>query len=411
MSDAGIASFVKSSEGRVSGEEGVKLAQNSRQQIVEATAESLVTQAIKNPSFNTGMAAQLEKQLNDPIFTDNLDPKKRAQLLGVIAGAHGTQEVAESQIFKSRLPDMLEQAKLTGDTRQIDAGIQMLQEKTPEETIVAKQEAADKRNEALAFYTVSHDAGAVPRDQEAAYLAQRQTDLRFAMPENVGAATAAHKAAQQFFAERDKAFVSGNQASFLIAHNETVNAYKQTFDQNPTAANFDRYASYSSALQRHLYPGVAPRVLTPEMTSGIATAMHAINESGTGAAVAAKTLSDAANLTGHFWPGISRELLEKKVINGDQFTAALLFSDPRAASLAPALLSASAMTARQRAELHGVPEQKIEPFAAKAFDGFNKTLANIPEAAEVMSAHATALTHLMQVQGLSTQADATALAK
>lgn len=322
QSDSGIDAFGKASNGAVSSEDVSKMKLNARNHIADVSATSLVEGAIKNPNFTPQMGVQVATQLNTPLFTQNMSPEVRVKLLAQLASAHSTQLVAQSAIFESRLPALNEQAKLTGDTRHIEAGIANYQGKTAEETVVARQKMTDQVAEDRAYYHVSQDAGLVPQSEEQGYLAQREEELRYASPDQVRAANVAHTQAKQFFTDRDKAFKSGTQAQFMIDHNETIKAYAGTFAQNPTAQNFDRYASYSEAMQHQIAPNAPISLLTPDVNSDISQTMH--NLTGAGVPAVEAAIKGYSQKYGTYWPQIATEAVEKGAMTPAQYVASQL---------------------------------------------------------------------------------------
>ncbi len=411
QSDNSVNAFVNASGGRVSKEAGTALALNARSHIADTAAESLVKQAIDNPNFNPEMGRQLATQLASPMFTDNMSPEKRAQLLGVLSKAHDTQLIAQSSIFKSRVPAMLDQIKLTGTSSQFDAGIQNFHAKTAEETVVGRQELVDQRNSAMAYYHVSQDAGLVPQQDEAAYLTQRESELRYASPDQVRAADEAHKQAQQFFTDRDKAFTSGTQAQFLVDHNETLKAYQQDFSVTPTAQNFERYASYSEAVQHHLYPDAPTHLLTPGITADISQTMHNLTQAG--APQVESALKGYSQKYGAYWPQLATEAMEKGAMTEAQYVGAQLYNNPANYGLSAQVLKSSVMsqkdlqaTADAAAGGTGIISMSgARAAAAAAFAPFAKTLGNAANGDKIMSAYTDAAARVLMMNGSTSGAD------
>lgn len=414
MSDAGVQSSIAATGGRVSKEDGDALALRNRNQITDTAATALVSKGISNPNFNPQMAATLADELNSPMFMKNMSPRTHQHLLGVLEKAHDTQLVAQSSIFQSRAPAMLDQIKMTGDPSQFDAGIQSFVGKSPETTAVDRQKLMDDRNSALAYYTVSQHAGMVSQANEGAYLTARSDDLAGAQPGMVKAADAAHKAAVQFFADRDKAFASGTQADFLIQHNDTLKSYYQDWTQNPTAQNYEKYAVYSEAVQHHLYPNAPTHLLTPQITAEVSSTMHNLTQAG--APEVENAVQGLSQKYGAYWPQIATEAMEKGAMSPTQYVGAQLYSSPQNYGLAAQAFRASTMSQKDLAAAADaaaggtgiISLSSARAAAATAFQGFAKTLGTTANGGQIISAYTDALSKVMMLNGSTSNAQSLA---
>lgn len=399
-------------DGSVPTEQRLTLHRAAAQGFSLSAAEGFVGTAIANPETTPAQFDQLRALITDPKngFTENMDADQYNSVLSQLDNARQTRAHARTSELEAAFPNIIQRVG-TADGKDIDgAGAAAIAEVRAGGT-VEDQNKADRMqrdlNEAKATGEMAAGTLTMPVPEiDAKIEALRQQELT-APPEQLRDIQAREKAIVAVATARDKAFYQ-DQAAYVTQNSPSVAAAAQAFSQQPTPQNFSAYARMSMAEQTRLYPGVVPKLVTPQLSQQIGTAIANVPEGRNGAVAAGRILSQWSQVAGPAWPQMAHELMDAKVINSDQYVAAVLYAKPQAQAIAEQILIASSMKPEELAQVRGIKVSEAQEAARDALSDLSATLGNAPNGVQLIKSYQDALAKVLMYRGNLADAEAVA---
>lgn len=392
--------------GQLPREKNLEMRRIAGTQIAGSAAARYVSMVEDNPDSKPQDIARVREMLlnKESGFPDALDADQLETLLNRLDAAAKTRANARSQAIQATWPDLLARAKgnggvdVNGDIEKILAEVRA----NPSEDPVTQQNRITRmereRDEAVSYGQSAAGTQQAPQPAIDDALQAIDTKIQTAKPEELNALYARRKAIEGVAQARARVFFA-DPAAYVTSNSQSVAAAAQKFTKEPSPQNFATYAQLSAAEQTRLYPGVVPRLVTPELSQQIGKAIADVPEGRNGAVAAGRILNGWSQVAGRYWPQMAQELQAAKVINSDQFVAATLYSKPAAQAIAEQILLASALSPQDLATLRGIQVSDAQKAARDAFGPLAETLANSPNGAQLVKSYQDALTKVLMYRG------------
>ena len=132
----------------------------------------------------------------------------------------------------------------------------------------------------------------------------------------------------------------------VAAQNEAVKiSYEAIRSDDPSSV--EQYVTATKAEQKRIAPYQEPVLLTKDHVGQIKAVMDGIDRGPQGASQAEKILGEQYRLWGKYWPEVSRQLMQEKVLTDAQAAAARMIMDPLKHADMRVLLATSTMNPKE----------------------------------------------------------------
>lgn len=379
------------------------------QHIMDSTGEGIVSRVEGMKVYDPNAVAAAKAYVNDPKngmvdgmsspkfaeINNRLDNARRSGANQTIAGMElNSEPMLKSVGLTGQVPDDL--AAMVGNLKTVN---------TPESNAAAaklEQGILDQRGTYGARQLITQ----LPSDklasaQDLLTNETRRSDLTGAQ---IAVVQASSKQFDDLLKERQTAFSGADpakQSQWEIDNNPGVRQAYDAWRANPNADTFLSYYQKSYADQRFLEPGSLPSVVTADIENDAKKIMNEItNDPKAGPLQANQDLQSMAKMYGQAWPQVAGDLAKKKIFNGDQLVYAGLYNNPGAQVWAEIGLKASAMTSKQREELHGISDAKAQALIRPQIDQLVGSMGNINNAGELTDMYINAASKIVQTTGM-----------
>ena len=313
--------------------------------------------------------------------------------------ARASRMSAQSSIIDSQMPAVLKQVETFGDNGNAAKLIAAYQGTNPESTAAWKEEQTEKLAAAKAVFPQQQAMQNMSAPEMDGYIQKLRTAAGAATPDAARLGNTAYEAAMAYKKQRDDEFYK-DPAAYETKNNQTIGMLFQRFQSTQAPEDFQKYAQYTLANQQHLEPDAPGHLVTPEIRAQWAGYAQQITTGG--APVAQQVMAKGAQQYGAFWPRVSQELMEHKILTGPQFVAASMYGKPNAYGVATDVLIASATPWKDlvtTGATKNVTEMDAVSAAATAFAPFEKTLKNVANGPQLIGAYRDALARTLLYRG------------
>lgn len=371
--------------------------------LADSAGEGVVQRLTSNSNTTPDQVDQAKQYLANP---DNglvqvMSPSQFAALNGRLDRIKDTQANVQSVINAQVLGNGYQQMQGNGGldpNGQLKSIIDNYKGATPAETEVWKAEQTRKYNDAQAYGQASAGVASTPAPKVASNLDDLQAQLDYAKPDDIPVLQSKIAAITSASNARDKAFAA-DPAGYVAQTNELIGSRYAAFQSSPTPQNFAAYAQASMAEQQRLYPGTAPTILSHDLEGQIASTLNSATATTAGPAALAGAIQNYVKSTGALWPSVAIQLRQDKVISGNMGVGAELYGSPATQALGETIIQASALSPEDLKNKYGIPSEKAMAPVNKALAPIIATMANLPNADQVISDYRTAAVAAVQYTG------------